>query len=76
MDKETKQIIGMDSEGGIPTDIVGVLEYKADILKDQYRSIKDGRAILTAAAEEIKDLRNRIDNLEAEVVRLNGVAQY
>lgn len=66
----------MDIDGNIPTDIADVLEYKAEILRDKYRAITNGREIMLDAAQTIKTLRARVEELEAEVSRLNQVAKY
>jgi ubiquinone biosynthesis protein UbiJ len=66
----------MDIDGNTPTDIVEVLEYKADILRDKYRAVTNGREIMLEAAQNIRSLRTKVEELEAEVARLSQVAKY
>ena len=57
-------------------DIAEVLGYKADMARDEYRPLMGIREILLEAKKEIEFLRLRIESLNAEVSRLNQVAQY
>lgn len=66
----------MDINGETPTDIVDILEYKADILRDRYRAVTNGREIMLEAAQSIRSLRTKVEELEAEVARLSQVAKY
>ena len=66
----------MDINGETPTDFVDILEYKADILRDRYRAVTNGREIMLEAAQSIRGLRTKVEELEAEVARLSQVAKY
>ncbi len=52
------------------TDIVDILEYKAELLRNKYIPVKDGREILLNAAEEIKSLRTRLSTATTELNRV------
>jgi hypothetical protein len=66
----------MDIDGNTPTDIVEVLEYKAEIMRDKYKPVTNGREIMLEAAESISTLRRIVSELQAEVARLSQVAKY
>jgi hypothetical protein len=66
----------MDIDGNTPTDIVEVLEYKAEIMRDKYKPVTNGREIMLEAAENIRTLRRIVSELQAEVARLGQIAQY
>lgn len=66
----------MDIDGNTPKDIVEVLEYKAEIMRDKYKPVTNGREIMLEAAENIRTLRRIVSELQAEVARLGQIAQY
>lgn len=51
-------------------DIVNILEVKANIMRNRYAPIIDGREILLNAAEEIKSLRTRLAEATTELNRV------
>ncbi len=66
----------MDNEGNTPTDIVELLDYKAEIMRDKYKPVTNGREIMLEAAQSIRTLRRIVSELQAEVSRLSQIAQY
>lgn len=57
-------------------DITEILEQKAEILRDAYRPITNGRQVLLDAKEEIERLRAVVEEQKAEIMRLDKQAKY
>jgi len=57
-------------------DLTQILQEKADIARDRYRPLVSIREILLEAKSEIEQLRVKVEELNAEVARLNQVAKY
>ena len=64
MNTENKKMTTNDN------DIVNILEVKANIMRNRYAPIIDGREILLNAAEEIKSLRTRLAEATTELNRV------